>query len=268
MNEPKAKLLACVGDNCVDYYEPGGHAYFGGNPLNVAVYAAEMGAEASYLGAVGNDRYGRELLSALKARRVDSSHVQILEGATALTHVTLEEGNRVFGDYEEGVMADFALRPEDYPFLARHRLIVSGLWGKIEKQLPEVRALQRPIAFDFAERPESETALIAAPFVDIAFFSDDLSDLSQLRERILQLQRLGPKLVIATRGEHGSLAFDGKDFIPQGIVPCPVVDTMGAGDSFIAGFLLNYLKGASLQACLAAGAAKSAETLSHPGAWS
>ena len=50
-------------------------------------------------------------------------------------------------------------------------------------------------------------------------------------------------------------------------IPCQVVDTMGAGDSFIAGFLHGYLEGLDLPACMTAGAQCSAVTLSYEGAW-
>ena len=54
---------------------------------------------------------------------------------------------------------------------------------------------------------------------------------------MLRLRSRGPQLVIAMRGEMGSLCFDGEGFHEFGIVKCDnVVDTMGAGDSYIAGF--------------------------------
>ena len=47
-------------------------------------------------------------------------------------------------------------------------------------------------------------------------------------------------------GEKGSLAYDGNEFYKYGIVPCDVVDTMGAGDSYIAGFLYAVCQGKSI----------------------
>ena len=76
-----------------------------------------------------------------------------------------------------------------------------------------------------------------------------------------------PQIVVATRGGKGSLAYDGESFYPGQIVPCSVVDTMGAGDSFIAGFLMAWLKKESIPACMRAGAENAAVTLGYPGAW-
>lgn len=102
------------------------------------------------------------------------------------------------------------------------------------------------------------------PCVEVAFFSYDGGDaagfLRRMRER-------GPAVCVATLGADGSMAYNGRQFYRQGIVPCQVVDTMGAGDSFIAGFLHSRLAGADIPACMAAGAQSSAVTLAYKGAW-
>ena len=103
--------------------------------------------------------------------------------------------------------------------------------------------------------------------MNVAFFSDDASDEESLKARILEVAALGPQIVVATRGGKGSLAYDGESFYLGQIVPCSVVDTMGAGDSFIAGFLMAWLKKESIPACMRAGAENAAVTLGYPGAW-
>ena len=259
--------IACVGDNCVDYYDNTGEVFPGGNPVNVAVYVRRMGGQSAYLGAVGSDEYGGLILRALEEKGVDVRRVKRLPGATALSHVCLIDGERVFGDYDEGVMAQFVLAPGDVEFLCSHDLVVSGLWGRVEKSLAQIAARGVPVAFDCAERPEDEAAQIALPHTTLAFFSDDASDLERLKERLTAVAALGPRVVVATRGEKGSVAFDGAAFHTQGVLPCVVKDTMGAGDSYIAGFVMEYLRGKDIPACMAAGAASSAVTLGYVGAW-
>ena len=63
------------------------------------------------------------------------------------------------------------------------------------------------------------------------------------------------------------MAYDGKEFVTSGIAGTKVVDTLGAGDSYIAGFLSKALKGESLKNCMEAGAKKAALTIGHFGAW-
>jgi cell division protein FtsI (penicillin-binding protein 3) len=62
--------------------------------------------------------------------------MKVLEGNTAVSQVEIVNGDRVFGDYDEGVMADFKLNAEDIEFLAGYDMVVSGLWGMCEHELP------------------------------------------------------------------------------------------------------------------------------------
>ena len=82
-----------------------------------------------------------------------------------------------------------------------------------------------------------------------------------------ELYAQGPELVVATLGEEGSIAYDGTRFYTCGIVPCEVIDTLGAGDSFIAGFLKGMSDGKSIVECMQEGAACSSVTLGYFGAW-
>ena len=112
--------LAAVGDNCMDVYDRTGEAYPGGNPVNVAVYTLRLGGNASYTGVVGTDQYGSLMRAAVASKGVDVSHLKTAPGATAVSHVEIANGNRVFGDYEEGVMAGFRLTPEDIDYVNAH----------------------------------------------------------------------------------------------------------------------------------------------------
>lgn len=131
--------IAAVGDNCIDYYDQTGEAYAGGNPVNVAVYTVRLGGQASYTGAVGDDANGNFMRQAITNKGVDTSHLKTLPGATAVTHVEIVDGDRILGDYEEGVLADFKLDQEDIDFIASHDLMVTGIWGMIEHDLPVLR---------------------------------------------------------------------------------------------------------------------------------
>ena len=258
--------IAAAGDNCVDAYSDG-NAYPGGNPVNVAVYVARLGGESTYIGAVGTDKYGKIMLDAIEAKGVDTSHMKVLEGNTAVTQVEIINGNRVFGDYDEGVMADFKLNAEDIEFLAGYDMVVSGLWGMCENELPLLKEKGATIAFDFATKLDDPVLGIAIPYVDYAFFSVDDQSEGEIKKFMVEMHAKGPKVVVVTRGEAGSIAYDGKEFYTYGIVPVEVVDTMGAGDSFIAGFLYSICAGRSIPEAMADGAANSSVTLGYAGAW-
>ena len=79
--------LAAVGSNCIDFYNniDGGKAYPGGGPVNMAVYTLRLGGNASYIGPVGDDVYGKIMLDAIAAKGVDVSHLHVNPGNTAVT---------------------------------------------------------------------------------------------------------------------------------------------------------------------------------------
>ena len=164
-------------------------------------------------------------------------------------------------------MKNFMLREEDYTFLAGHDLAVTGLWGHCENSLGRIRSLGIPVVFDSSDRTEAPESVLARKSTDIFFFSDDKSGDQKLRNKLQRLSSEGPGLVIATRGDKGSLAWDGERFVAQGIIPVQIADTMGAGDSFIAGFAAAWLEGRPLPECMLSGAKSSAVTLQYPGAW-
>jgi len=259
--------IAAVGDNCIDLYDQTGMAYPGGNPVNVAVYTVRMGGAASYTGVVGDDSYGELMRKAVAGKGVDVSHLHTLPGQTAVSHVSILEGDRVFGNYEEGVMAQFKLTEEDEKFLCSHDLIVSGLWGMIENDLPGLKEHGVPVAFDFADKENDPVIDKALPYVDYAFFSRDEKTDGEIEQFMRKTAARGPKIVVVTRGEKGSMAFDGERIYKQGIVNCSVEDTMGAGDSFIAGFLFAQLEGRTVEESMAHGAWNSSVTLGYKGAW-
>ena len=75
----------------------------------------------------------------------------------------------------------------------------------------------------------------------------------------------GVKIAVVTRGAKGSVAATRDERAEAGIRKVDVIDTTGAGDSFIAGFLSVRLGGGSLEAAVAAGRDRAAEACGHVG---
>ena len=253
--------------------------------MNLIQGETRLGGESSYTGAVGTDSFGKIMISAIQNKGVDTSHIQVLDGKTAVTHVDIVDGDRVFGKYEEGVLADFKLRGQDISFIKKHDLAVTGIWGMIEDELPLI-SKEIPVAFDFANKFANPIVEKAIPYVTYAFFSFDEESrnefrqkyhsmglkekencMEQLKEFMKAMQQKGPKVIIATLGKNGSIGYDGNSWYRFGIIECKVVDTMGAGDSFIAGFLYGILNGLNVQDSMKAGAQNSAVTIGYQGAW-
>ena len=137
----------------------------------------------------------------------------------------------------------------------------------IENDLPGIRQRGVPIAFDFSDQPEHPIVDKAIDYVNYAFFSDDRGDTPELRSFMEKMKARGPELVVVTMGDQGSICYDGSRFYKFGILPRKVVDTMGAGDSYIAGFLLARMNGCGIEKCMERGAQSSCVTLGSQGAW-
>ncbi|MBE5900798.1 MAG: fructoselysine 6-kinase [Lachnospiraceae bacterium] len=262
--------LAAIGSNCIDFYSnlEGGKPFPGGGPVNMAVYTLRIGGKASYIGAVGDDDYGKIMQEAMSGKGVDISHLYVKRGKTAVSRVELQNGERVFGEYREGVLAEFQLSEEDKAFILTHDVVVADLWGRVEGEFAQLQKSGIRTAFDCANHPDAEAAKRAVPYADYLFFSAEDEDRAEIREKMKAIREDGAKMVICMLGKNGSLCFDGKEFYRYGIKECrKTVDTMGAGDSYIAGFLKGITEGMTVEKAMELGAATAADTLSYFGAW-
>jgi fructoselysine 6-kinase len=258
--------IVTVGDNCIDLYQASGKAYPGGNPVNVAVYLKGLGVQTAYIGWVGSDQHGDTMLEAIKDKGVDISHITRKKGRTAVTQVEMVGNDRRFGEYDEGVMAGFTLTPKDLHFIESFPLVHTGIWGRSETYFPLFKEMGLLTSFDFSDHLDHDLVKTLTPFVDYPFFSYTKDD-AFIREFLITVKKRGPKIVLATLGENGSLAYDGEGFYQCEVIQTQVVDTMGAGDSFISGFLYGILKGLPPQKCLALGTETAAKTITYFGAW-
>ena len=93
------------------------------------------------------------------------------------------------------------------------------------------------------------------PDVDYAFFSVGEGNGQKAVELLKQAKALGGSIMTATLGEDGCICYDGETFYRGHSVRAEkVVNTVGAGDSFIAGFMEGIMKGMDIPACIRNGA--------------
>ncbi|MGB9800670.1 MAG: PfkB family carbohydrate kinase [Thermanaerothrix sp.] len=257
-----------VGDNTVDTYVHLKQRFPGGNALNVAVLAKRYGAEAAYLGCVGNDDRGRLILEALKKEGVDISHCRVIEGVpTAYSEVMVIDGERVFGNSEHGASTLLMLTEEDLAYISTFDLVHTSIYSNLESQLEKIRGHVRYISFDLSQHLTEDYWYQVLPFVDIAFISLSMVPLANLERYLYKLSSFGPTWVIATRGAQGAWLYDGHSIYYQPTVPVKVIDTLGAGDAFAARFLVDFLAGKPLNLAMENAAQAAAENCTHYGAF-
>ena len=258
------KKLVCTGSVCIDDYRKmnGGQRYAGGGPLNSAVYCADEKVAVSLISAIGND-HDVYFTSQLDRYKIDHSRLRIREGKTAVSEVQIKEGERVFTAYDEGVLKDFLLNDEDIAFMKDADLVLTDYWGKQEKLFPRLKAEGIDLVLDGADHHKE--LLPYCPYLQILFFSaGDLPDPGSIMKEYFEA---GTKLVIATMGERGALAYDGDYHFVQAVECTDIKDSMGCGDAFIGTFLKHYLLGGDLEYCLYQANRKASEVLTFYGAF-
>lgn len=252
--------VAMIGDNCIDYYEKLNKFYPTGNVVNTGVNLQKLGIDTSMISTTGSDEYGKIMFKTLEEEGLDLSHFKVAEGPTAITYMDMDGLERVHGEYVEGVLENIVFDEEDIDFAASHDLVHSAFWGKADGVLDKIKEKGALISFDYATSYDSEMVDRTIPFVDYGFFSFN-ENTAFVQEFLREKVSKGMKCAVATFGDKGSLAWDGKEFYEFGIFPAKVINTVGAGDSFIAGFLYGVLTNQSIEEALEMGAKVASEVV-------
>jgi fructoselysine 6-kinase len=245
--------VACVGDNCVDVaLECPDEELAGGNALNVAVELARGGRATAYFGAVGDDARASVILNAATAAGVDVAGVRRMAGATGVTIVARDEaGERTFVREDYGVAAAYRLDESTAGVIAGH------LWAHFARQadLAEWAAQLRRggvrVSCDLGVETEPGTLEAVGPHLDVAFFSTSSAGGRSPDELISEALAVGVQVAVVTCGEDGSVAGSGEGRwrVPAVRVD-DVVDTLGAGDAFIAAFISAILDDRAIDSAL------------------
>ena len=238
MSENAVRIVA-LGDNVVDCYPDLGVMFPGGNALNVAVHAHRVGASAAYIGAVGTDEAGVLVRDALVTEGVDTGLLRVVDGDNAYAVVRLVNGNRVFGDGDIGV-SRFTVSEEELAACREADLVHTGECSMLEGDLERLAGAARRLSFDFSERPWSYVAE-HAPKVDVAILSAASTE-ADPRDLVTRVAALGPSLVAVTQGDAGATLWVGGQLLHAPAGDGPVVDTLGAGDAFIARLLVGLAR--------------------------
>lgn len=236
-----------LGDNVVDKYMHISTMYPGGNALNFAVYAKRIGIDAGYMGIFGDDEAAGHVYHTAEALGLDLSHVRFCSGENGYAEVRLKDGDRVFICSNKGGVAKehlLELTKLDQKYIAGFDIVHTSIFSRIENQLPVIREAAGFVSMDFSDCFDDESLRRCVPYLDCACISCGDMEEAEVKMQVDKIIGYGCKrMVIATRGTKGAFMMtDGRIYEQS---PCLVAaaDTMGAGDSFIACFLVNYVDG-------------------------
>lgn len=255
--------VAVVGDNTIDRFldEPDPGDLVGGNALNVAVQLAMLGLKVGYFGAIGDDADGALVREAATVRGVDLAGLVVMPGHTALSQIRRDaSGDRRFESEDFGVTTEYFPDAEALDAIAAAKWVHVGMIPKSRRLGEELakRGMTR-ISQDCSVSPEWHRLEV---FFASAGESED--DAEQLVEEALA--RLSGTAV-ATLGSEGAFAGQGSRRWRTPAEPTTVVDTTGAGDAFMAGFIAAHLTGAGVAESLYFGSRRGAFTCQFAGGW-
>ena len=242
--EKKNVSVLGFGDNVVDLYEHSHIMYPGGNCVNMCAYSSMQNVTRSaYMGYFGNDDIAEFVIGVLKELNIEMVKCKQLEGENGWSKCTLIDGDRTFGDYNQGGVrgkTPYVLDRFDIEYMKQFDFVHTGNYCYTESQLAKMKEAGLKVSFDFSDDSTKEYYESYAPYVTYAFCSFDGTD-EEAKEHLKFIHSLGPDIASLTRGAKGCMLYDGNEFFIQPSTPIKKqVDTMGAGDSFITTFMVNY----------------------------
>ena len=235
----------------------------GGSSGIFACNAARLGASVGFVGKVGADEFGDFLLRRLEQSGVDTSHlVRSRSGRTGICISMSFPEEYAMVSYA-GIRESFRVEDVDFDYVktARHLhmsgfYLLPGMWAGLVRLFREAKQAGLTTSLD----PDHDSSgkwdggiRDLLPYVDF-FFPNEYESLSitgagDIETAAARLRGLAATTVIK-RGAEGVLVVSGSTTVSAPAFRITPVDTTGAGDSFNAGFVFQFLQGAPLEQCI------------------
>ena len=268
--------------------------YAGGAVMNTAIALSRLGSASSFLTGLSTDLMGDVLRQTLTASGVNLDHAVQSDRPTTLAFVKLTNGHASYFFYDENT-AGRMMTPADMPALPStiKAYFTGGIWLAVEPCGTALEALllreaqTRVTMVDPNVRPSfvrdraAYTARIdrMIGLSDIVKLSDEDSEWLYGKTDPQVILDKGAKVVLVTEGSKGATAYTARGSVQVAAPKITVADTVGAGDTFNAGFLASLdrdgllsklqvanLSDDALRSALSLGTRAAAITCSRPGA--
>jgi fructokinase len=250
------------------------HPKPGGAPANVAVAARRLGAHTAFIGKVGDDIFGHQLIDVLRQEGVETRGMRIDDDArTTMAIIALPDANTAEFVFYRNPGADLQLRTDelDGELLQNTRALHIGSLSLVaepartatETAVSLAKEAGALISFDVNYRPSlwrspkealaqiekmiPQVDLVKVNEVELALLAGEGVETAVALQAILSQ---GPSLCVLTRGPHGSRAQTAVGAVEVPAFPVTTVDATGCGDAFIAALLFQLTKTADWRQAL------------------
>jgi sugar/nucleoside kinase (ribokinase family) len=251
----------------------------GSSSAIVAHNLAALGSRVGFQSRVGDDPLGQIAIERLRQGGVDTSLVRCIPGATTsgITVILHHQQWRNILTYA-GTIAETSWQDLDLDYLADSRhfhfssyYLQRGLRPRLGELFQFLKSKGLTISLDTNDDPDDKWQgglYEILPLVDVFLPNQreacKAAGTEDLEAAVRKLSDLVP-LVVVKLGPKGAMAQRGTERIVVPSQPVVPVDTVGAGDSFDAGFLHQFVRGADLPTCLASGNQAGAFSTTRPG---
>jgi ribokinase len=252
----------------------------GGKGANQAVAAARLGASVRMAGCVGDDDFGRQLLAALRAEKMDIGAVRVTAGVpTGLAMISVDQaGENIItvapgANHEVGAeeIAAATVNPDDLLVICAEIPVPA-----ITEALARAHQHGRTSILNLAPVPAQAADILAGGHLDWlvvneieagAVLGRPVSGLAEAAQAAVALVDAGVRHAVVTAGAHGAALADGPG--PAETVQAfrvEAVDTVGAGDTFVGALAVTLAAGVPAAEAVRAAAAAGATAATRPGA--
>ncbi len=258
--------------------------------MNTALGLARLGEDSHFLGRLGGDAFGAQIAQHLETNGVATDLAVRTKEPTSVAVVSLDDQGRASYTFHFHETSNFNWKAGEFPELRENDWFHFGSIGTVtgpgaRAVLNFVRTTHASLSYDINVRPTvlpdrqeyfsrveqlvaavgAGGGIVKASDEDISWLVDDPDPLPYAEAWCAEY---GLALCVVTLGPDGAVAFkpDGRRFEVPGHV-IELVDTVGAGDTFMAGFLSSYARRPDdIEGALRAGAAASAIVCTRKGA--
>lgn len=264
---PKTAPIACFGEILWDALEHG--LFLGGAPTNVAYNTARLGHPSLLISSIGNDELGRQAVKRIENAKVDVSCVQISNALpTGVADIFLDENK----DADYNIQSPSAWDEIEYTQLTQEKLadcsaiVFGSLACRSETSRTTLETLLASFTGlkvcdinirkpwndpDFLLRIAKQANILKLNEDELFYLSDTTHTSDNTEKALKRLSDLcNCKMIAVTRGSSPAIFYDGATTLYcETETTEGVVDTIGAGDAFSAGFVT------AMAECLPAGEA-------------
>lgn len=246
----------------------------GGAELNVVIGCARLGLKSGWISRLGNDDFGRHIVKTVRGEGVDISEVKLVDEyptSVYFREVLSDGSSRSFYYREKSPTSTMKSEELNEEYIKQAKVLhITGVFPSITKNNQEIileavklaKKHNLVVSFDPNIRlkmwtKEEAKAYIEKllPNVDILLIGDEEIEIilgdTTIEDAIKTFHGYGIEKVIVKKGAKGALGSDGKNvYEVDAIKPKALVDTVGAGDGFAAGFLTSLVQGKTLEECV------------------